>query len=430
MELERRDVPTIALASSAFVGKATIDAKMLGVPDARVAVFKHPLGGVRKDELVSRVDDLYQSLLQVLTKKSAATMVQDGLIYAQGIRVPADPIAMQTWYWERQLSDGLPILAPTREAVALMVAGSGCKSNESVGAIPPRGGIATVEQIAVNAVMAGCRPEHMPVLIAAVGAMLEPRFNLRSIQATTHPVAPLLVVHGPITREIGMNAGAGVFGPGSLANAVIGRALRLILWNIGGAITGTTDRATLGAPSKYSFCIAENVEATPWGASIVERGLSANASAVTVFGVDPPHNVNDHEHTNPQGILNVVADELRGLGQNTWFISWHGQKEILVVLCPEHAATVASTGWSRQQVRRYLYDATQRKRDELVAGGMYNMRDWPEEWNCRAMSETIPLVPNPDDIHIIVAGGAGKHSAVLPSFGGTMSVTREINNRI
>ena len=307
-----------------------------------------------------------------------------------------------------------------------MVSGSRRSAGDLVGIVPPRLGIATVEQIAINAVMAGCRPQHMPVLITAVAAMLEPRFNLGSLQATTHPVAPLLIVHGPIARELGMNAGAGAFGPSSMANAVIGRAIRLILWNIGGGLPGSADRSTQGSPSKYSYCIAENIQASPWGSFIADRGLPEGTNAVTVFGCEPPHNVNDHEHGDAVGILRVAADVLRALGNNMWFIAWHGQKELMLVLGPEHAASIASSGWSRRQVREYLFSAVARRRDELAFGGMYDMRDWPPALNMLPLDARVPLVPRADDILVLVAGGPGKHSAALPSFGATVSVTREI----
>jgi hypothetical protein len=199
-----------------------------------------------------------------------------------------------------------------------------------------------------------------------------------------------------------------------------------MLWNIGGALPGTVDRSTQGAPSKYSFCIAENVQASPWGSFITDRGLPDEANAVTVFGGEPPHNVNDHEHGDAEGILRVAADVWRALGCNTWFIAWHGQKELMLILGPEHAASIASSGWSRRQVREYLYHATSRRRDELAFGGMYGMRDWPPELNAMAPDALIPAVPRADDILVLVAGGEGKHSAALPSFGATVSVTRQI----
>jgi hypothetical protein len=415
----------VVLASSAFYPKALHDVRALGLPDARIAQFTHPLGGLSDQQIIDRAEKLYGQLRVALAKTPVPAAVSE-IPAVPRLLAPADPALLQAWFFERQASDGFPIIAPTPEAVARMVEGAARPAQDLVGIVPPRNGVATIEQIAVNAVMAGCRPQHMPVLISAVAAMLEPRFNLASIQATTHPVAPLLVVHGPIAKQLNMNAGAGAFGPSSMSNAVLGRAIRLILWNLGGALAGTVDRSTQGSPSKYSFCIAENIEASPWGSFITDRGLSDATSAVTVFGGEPPHNINDHEHGDAEGILRIAADVLRTLGTNTWFIAWHGQKELMLILGPEHAASVASSGWSRQQVREYLFHAISRRRDELVLGGMYGMRDWPPELNAMPSNALIPAVPSPDSILVLVAGGAGKHSAALPSFGATVSVTREI----
>ena len=416
----------MVLTSSGFHAKALHDARALGLPDARIAVFTHPLGGLSDQQVVDRVGKLYESLRGALAKVPAPAAAPQ-TSNAQRMLAPADPAELQAWYFERRLSDGFPVIAPTPEAVARMVEGSGRRGQDLVGVVPPRGGVATIEQIAINAVMAGCRPQHMPVLVTAVQAMLEPRFNLASLQATTHPVAPLLIVHGPIAKELGMNAAAGTFGPSSMANAVIGRAIRLILWNIGGAFPGTVDRSTQGSPSKYSFCIAENIDASPWGSFITDRGLPDGANAVTVYGGEPPHNVNDHEHGDAEGILRLAADVFRTLGGNNWYIAWHGQKELMLILGPEHAASIAGSGWSRRQVREYLYRAISRRRDELALGGMYGMRDWPPELNAMAPDALIPAVPSADDILILVAGGEGKHSAALPSFGATVSVTRQIS---
>jgi hypothetical protein len=419
-------VPTVVLASSAFYPKALHDCRTLGLPDARIAEFVHPLGGLSEQQLKERSARLYDNVLRQLKKTPAQRAVEEHLAAVERLSAPGDPAELQQWFFERNLSDGFPIIAPSEAAVAKMVQGARRPGTDLIGVVPPRLGLATVELIAVNAVMAGCRPEHMPVLVTAVEAMLEPRFNLASVQATTHPVAPLLVVHGPIARELGMSSGAGAFGPGSMANAVIGRAIRLVLWNIGGALPGSADRSTQGAPSKYSFCIAENLEASPWGSFITDRGCAAAANAVTVYGCEPPHNINDHEHGDAEGLLHVAADVCRALGNNTWFIAWHGQKEMMLVLGPEHAASIAGSGWSRAQVREYMWHATARRRDELTRGGMYHMRDWPPALNDLAADSPVPMVPSPEDILVLVAGGAGKHSAACLSFGATMSVTREI----
>lgn len=415
----------MVLASSGFYAKARHDGRALGLHDPRIAVFTHPLGGLSDAQVIGRAEELYKNVQKELSREPAMAPPPPAPS-AQHIQAPSDAAELQTWFFDRGVSDGFPVIAPTPEAVARMVAGSGRVAQDLIGAVPPRGGVATVEQIAVNAVMAGCRPEHMRILVTAVEAMLEPRFNLASLQATTHPVAPLLIVHGPIAKELKMNAGAGAFGPSSLANAVMGRAIRLILLNIGGAVPGAADRSTQGSPSKYSFCIAENIDASPWGSFITERGLPGDANAVTVYGSEPPHNVNDHEHGDAEGLLWVAADTLREMGCNTWFIAWNGQKELMLILGPEHAASIAASGWSRRQVSEYLHRATSRRRDELMRGGMYGMRDWTPEVNAMAPDALIPMVPNASDILVLVAGGEGKHSAALPSFGATVSVTRRI----
>ncbi len=415
------------LASSAFYPKALHDCRTLGLPGARIAEFTHPLGGLTDEQLIERASRLTDGVLRQLEKTPAPRATDTAAASADRLLAPTDPAELQLWFFQQTLSDGFPIIAPTPAAVAQMVQGSRRSGSDLIGIVPPRLGVATIEQIAINAVMAGCRPQHMPVLIAAVEAMLEPRFNLASLQATTHPVAPLLIVHGPIAKELGMNGGAGAFGPGSMANAVLGRAIRLILWNVGGGLPGSADRSTQGSPSKYSYCIAENIEASPWGSLITDRGLSEGTNAVTVFGCEPPHNVNDHEHGDAEGILYVAADTLRALGNNTWFIAWHGQKELMLVLGPEHAASIAGSGWSRRRVREFVYSAVARRRDELALGGMYHMRDWPPALNLLAPDALVPMVPSAEDILVLVAGGAGKHSAVLPSFGATVSVTREID---
>ena len=198
--MERRGIPAVVLSSSAFQAKSLYDARTLGLPDARIAVFTHPLGGLRDDQVVERAAAMMDSLMSALAQqpKPREAVPAPG---AALVAAPADSAALQAWTFERGWSDGLPVIAPTRAAVAQMVAGAGHDARDLVGIVPPRGGMASVEQIAVNAVMAGCRPEHMPVLIAALEAMLEERFNLAAIQATTHPVAPLLIVHGPIGRK-------------------------------------------------------------------------------------------------------------------------------------------------------------------------------------------------------------------------------------
>src|SRR3989442_15352960 len=214
---------------------------------------------------------------------------------ASFIEVDDSPEALLAAFCEREWCDGLPIVPPTEERVRAMRGKA--PRGRSLGAMPPLWRQATLEKLAVNAVMAGCEPAAFPVVVAAVEAMLEPPFNLYGVQATTHPVAPLLIVHGPVAGRLGVHAGSGCFGPGFRPNATIGRAIRLILMNVGGGWPGRHDTATQGSPAKFAYCIAEREDASPWGP------LHAGANVVTVFGGEAPHNVNDHVSTTAAGVL-------------------------------------------------------------------------------------------------------------------------------
>ena len=326
----------------------------------------------------------------------------------------------------RQWCDGLPVVPPTPERVAAMLAGARADGAESLGLMPPLWRDCTLEKLAVNAVMAGCEPAAFPVIVAAVQAMLEPVFNLYGVQATTHPVAPLLVVNGPAAQAVGLHAGSGCFGPGFRANATIGRAIRLILMNVGGAWPGRHDMATQGSPAKFSFAVAEREDATPWEPLSVSRGFRAEQSAVTVFGGEAPHNVNDHVSSTATGILNNIADVATTLGSNVgWYFS---QSQLLVVLGPEHAATVAGDGFTRADVQRFVFEHARMPLSRLKLGGMWGIHDWPL-WMQKVTDDSVmlPQVQAPEDVLVMVAGGPGKHSAVVPNCTFSRAVSRVID---
>jgi hypothetical protein len=322
--------------------------------------------------------------------------------------------------------DGLPIVPPTPERVEAMLAAVTADPARSLGLMPPLWRDCTVEKVAVNAVMAGCRPEYFPVVLAAARAILEPAFNLYGVQATTHPVAPLLILNGPEAERIEMHAGSGCFGPGFRANATIGRALRLVLMNVGGGWPGRHDMATQGSPAKFSFAIAEAESASPWAPLHVSRGFTAEQSVVTLYGGEPPHNVNDHVGTTAAGILNNVADVAATLGSNVgWYFS---QSQLLVVLGPEHAATIAADGFTREDVQRFVFEHARLPLGRLKLGGMWGIHDWPL-WMQKVTDDAamLPLVPSPDDVLVMVAGGPGKHSAVVPNCTFSRAVSRVVD---
>lgn len=332
------------------------------------------------------------------------------------IEIDDDPQAVLAEFCARRWCDGLPIVPPTAERVRLMLGAR--EPHRSLGAMPPLWRQATVQKLAVNAVMAGCEPAYFPIIVAAVEAMLDPAFNLYGVQATTHPVAPLVVVHGEYGRSVEIHAGSGCFGPGFRANATIGRAIRLILLNVGGAWPGRHDMATQGGPAKFSFCIGENVEASPWGP------LHAG-DAVTVFGGEAPHNVNDHVSTTASGILTTVADTAVSLGSNVgWFMS---QSQLMLVLGPEHAATIAGDGLSRADVQQFLFAHARLPLRLLKLGSMWGMHDWPAFMLATRDDDALmPQVLSPDEIFVLVAGGPGKHSAVVPNCTFSRAVVRPV----
>lgn len=342
---------------------------------------------------------------------------------AQFLDVAADDAeAVTAAYAERGWGDGLPLVPPTEARVDAMLAGGGGDPDEVIATLPPRFGEATRRSIAVNAVLAGCQPAHLPVLTAAVHALARPELNLRGVNATTHPVAPLLIVHGQAAIDGGYNSGVGAFGPGNRANAATGRALRLILLHIAGATPLHGDASTQGGPAKYTYCVAENIEESPWGGYASDHGVRA-PSAVTVHCGEAPHNVHDMESKAPAPVLDKIASAMTTWGANNAPIS---QGEFFVALCPEHAALCGDAGWSRRDVAAYLFNkATVRVGDARAAFALLAWAPWQ-----RALGDDdrVSMTEAPDNIKVVVIGGAGKHSSVIPSWGMTKSVTVEVTS--
>ena len=329
-----------------------------------------------------------------------------------------DPESLLELLETRGWGDGLPIVAPTEPRVSAMLAAHSADPYTVLGVIPPRDGVATLRAVAANAVMAGCTDEVLPVVAAAIRALAAPETNLRGVQATTHPVAPFVIVHGDAARMLGFNAGIGCFGPGNRANATVGRAVRFALVHIGGARVGDGDASTQGQPAKYTYCIAERADASPWPEYHRSRGIDA-PSAVTVHCGEGPHNFHDMESDEPVRILTKAASVMATLGSNNACIS---QGEFFVVLCPEHAATIASHGWSREDVQAFLFERARLPRG--VLRGAFDTLAWhPSLLEVEDDDALLPMTEDADNIRVLVAGGAGKHSCVIPSWGMTRSVT-------
>jgi len=330
---------------------------------------------------------------------------------AKTFRLDGTYAAINRLYQERGWTDGLPIVPPTEDDVREFLRFTDRDRRDVVAVLPPRQGEATVERIAVNAVMAGCKPEYLPVVITAIEALADPAFNLDSVQATTHPVAPLMIVNGSIARELGIQAGYNAFGQGFRANMTIGRAVRLLLMNVGGGLPGTGDRATQGSPAKIAYCVAENEAENPWEPLHVEHGFPADVSTVTVMGCEGPHNIQDHYSYTGLGILKIIAGAMGQAGSNNLLAFGYP----LLSLGPEHAATIARDGYTKGQVKEFIFEQARFPLSRL--GEEYRRLHVERRRAVDSPDTLLPIVRSPDDISVIVVGGAGKHSCWQPTFG-------------
>lgn len=320
------------------------------------------------------------------------------------------------WYFERGFTDGLPVVPPTPEKVAACVAALGGDPGFEECRVAPRWGVLTREVMAINMVMAGCKPSYAPVVRAAMKAITDRAFNLNGVQATTHVASPLLIVNGPLAAEIGMNGGCNLFGSGNRANATIGRAVRLMMLNVGGGWPADLDKSTFGAPSKYSYAVCENEAQSPFAPYHVEQGWAPEANTVFAIAAEAPHSVTDHQCNDPEGILDTMCSAMSTVASNNAVLGGH----CVVVLGLEHANDIARAGWSRSDIRHYLWmhsgnEFRRISRDHRY-GRVYN-RNLPK-WVKREPDSRIPIVPSPDNIHLFVMGGeAGRFSLFIPGWG-------------
>ena len=325
--------------------------------------------------------------------------------------------------FDRGWSDGLPLIPPTRERVLRMLSGSSRQADEVVGLIPPDLVSCTIEKIAINAVMAGCKPEYMPVVIATVEAALQEEFCMHGLLATTYFSGPLVIVNGPVSRRIGMNSKGNTFGQGNRANATIGRALQLVVRNVGGGKPGGVDRSVFGNPGKYTFCFAEDELGSCWESLAVERGFTDGASTVTLFAADGVQGVVDQKSRDPESLCRSFAASLRTVGHAKMIMA----ADAILVISPEHERVFRLAGWSKQQVRQKIMEILQISGGELVAGAGGISEGIPETLKDATLSKF-----RDGGLHIVRAGGsAGMFSAIIAgwaasgSIGSTM-VTREI----
>ena len=307
--------------------------------------------------------------------------------------------------FERGWTDGLPVVAPTEARVMRMLEGTERDPGDVVAIVPPDLVECTVEKVAVNAVMAGCRPEYLPVVLAALEGACTTEFNIHGLLATTMPVGPVLVVNGPIRHRIGMNSGKNVLGQGNRANSTIGRALQLVIRNVGGGRPGQVDRATHGNPGKVSFCFAEDEEGSPWGPLSADRGVEAGVDAVTLFPGEGPRCVVDQLSRDPDSLARSLAAALRTLHHPKLAIGF----DAILVIGPEHARVFREAEWSKADLVARLHELLQIPGEEMVRGAGGMAEGVPEHLADR----TIPKFREGGLLIVHAGGGAGLFSMII-----------------
>jgi hypothetical protein len=338
------------------------------------------------------------------------------------IEVADDLDAINRFYRSNRWGDGLPVVPPTVERVERMLAHTDRPREEVVALLAPNFGAATVERIAINAVLAGCDPETMPVLIAATEALAAPEFNLQAVQTTTNPVAVWVVINGPVAAQLEFNAAGNCLGEGAWTNATVGRAVRLLLRNVGGALPGEMDAATQGQPGRYTFCCAENEAQSPWEALHVERGFAVGDSTVTVVAAEGTMNMNTHSKSADE-LLRAIAETMVHPPSN----EYHHGGEPWLMLGPEHADILHRGGYTKAGTKERLWELTRMPASRLTARDFARTQALRREELGEIVPETLlSIAPQSGDICIIVAGGPGTHSTYVPSFGISLATTRLI----
>ncbi|WP_413299899.1 UGSC family (seleno)protein [Bacillus sp. 1P10SD] len=383
------------------------------------------MGGLTKEEahkvIEEKIDQVVNGLIVQTTTESVG--LQGSL--EEFITFSTENVEeINQYFIQEDWTDGLPIIPPTVERINKMLNATIRNKNEVIGLMPPFYQPATVEKIAVNCVMAGCLPEYFDLMITVVEAMLEENFNLYGVQATTNPVGPMVIVNGPIRKKLGINGGIGLFGPGWQANATIGRAVRLMLMNIGGARPGIGDMSTLGNPGKFSFCISELEEESPWDPLHIERGFLKNDSTVTIASATAPYNV-IHLANDAEIYLEEINDVLLLSGTN--FIVFDMQP--IIVISPVHAAMLSSQGYTKQKIREKLWEKARMPLRRFDPKTQEAIKAWKSEYIFKEDGqEIIYIIKDPEDIVIVHAGGKGEHSAVMGSFNRSRAITKKVDS--
>lgn len=411
--LEGKGIPTATVFSTAFSGAARQQAVGRGLAALPLVEIPHPMHSAPKDLVLERADAVFEAIAKTLTSDDIVKAETVLPISDEEITLDDSQADDQEFFFEQGWTDGLPVVPPTHEKVSAALATVDRDPDDIVGVVPPRHRPATVEKIAINAIMAGCKPEYFPTVLAATEGMIEDDAKLYGAQTATNMSTPLLILNGPVSHELDANSGRNVFGSGNRANATIGRAVRLVCRNIGGEIPDETDVATHGQPGKYTFCFAENEDESPWTPFHTDYGFKADQSAVSIIGgASSPHNVFTYGCEHGEEVLEHFIGAVTALGNNNIIFA----SGPLLVFSPEHAYMLDRDGFSKEDIRQYIFEKGRIPLSRFVEKTVNGLHHRRSNWFATVGDpDHIGVADKVDDIMIAVAGGAGIHSLFIPT---------------
>jgi hypothetical protein len=421
VELERLGIPTVTLVTTSFQRLARATSEGLGMPDQAMAVIPHPMGGIPEQAVRSKIRNAFPDIRHRVTEWQPARDVLETPTVPRTLRLDGSVSDIHAEFRRRGWAAGLPFIPPARDLVDSLLSGTSHTGEEIVwNGVPPRMGVLTVETLAACAAMAGCNPEHMPLLLAIVEALQDQGAWYAHQSTTTGTESLMLLVNGPVIEELNLAYGTGAAGLWFQPNAAIGYAIGLVSKIVGGSRPPDQDKSTLASPADLlNWALAENESANPWSSCAVERGFGASDYVVNLKVVYPPVDIGDHQSETGADLLHYIAYCI-----NQPFVYAMRHQPVLLALCPEHAASLAEDGYSKQMIREYLwqnarYPASVYARPAWIAGSIKATEDFPDlEYGSQT---PLPIVAKPEDIQIIVAGGPGKHSHFFPGPKGMVS---------